>query len=516
MLHQQFPSACRILRLLALGIFVQCGCLNASEADPRHVILVCPPVFTDAMQPWIAQRHSEGLSITTIHPPTSGQELRTEIKNKATDNTRYILLVGDAPIIGQTTDPSRQTPILYARTTVTAKWGSTPTLSSDMLYGDFDGDLIPDAAVGRLPVDRVGQLKTWLTRIRARETSDDFGPWRSRVQVVGGVGGFGKLADTAIESVTRSIVTGMLPTETRTHICYASPGHPFCPPQKSFTDVILNNFSKGARFWVYAGHGQVTELDRVAPSLGGKAVLDRESVKSFVTAPTQAPIAVMLACFTGACDASEDSIAEQMVLNERGPIAVFAGSRITMPYGNTTAAIGLLNGVFHQKLPRLGDAWLNALREMQAEQTNPNQTGRMMVDALAALISPSGTKLPDERREHMLLYNLLGDPTLQLQHPQALQLTRTSNEVDPNSLHLTIESPISGKMAITVDRPLGAVKTGDANNTLILEIESTVVATQSQELTLTIPEGITGPAIVRATVSGDEAWASAAIKTILN
>jgi hypothetical protein len=516
MLPSQFPSARQILRLLALGLMFQCFYLNASHAASGHVILVCPPDFTDAIQPWIVQRQSEGLSITTIQPPASGQALRAKIKNNATEKTRYVLLVGDAPVYGQAADSSRQTPILYLRTTVTAKWGSTPTLSSDMLYGDFDGDFIPEAAVGRLPVDRASQLKTWITRILARETSDDFGSWRSRVQVVAGLGGFGKLADAAIESVTRSIVTGMLPTDTRTHIYYASPGHPFCPDEQSFTDAILENFSEGTRFWVYAGHGQVTELDRVAPSLGGKAVLDRESVKNFVTAPSNAPIAVMLACFTGACDASEDSIAEQMVLNERGPVAVFAGSRITMPYGNATAAIGLINGVFHQKLPRLGDAWLSALREMQTEPTAPQASGRVLIDALATLISPSGAKLPDERREHMLLYNLLGDPTLRLQHPEPLELTRATNEGDPDSLQLTISSPISGNLLITVDRPLGAVKHGDANNTLVLETKTTAVAAEPQNLILEIPADVAGPVVIRAMVSGDDAWASAAIKTILN
>ena len=64
-----------------------------------------------------------------------------------------------------------------------------------MLYGDFNRDSIPDAAVGRLPVDSASQLRNWISRIRARESSDDFGSWRSRVQVIGGVGGFGKLAD---------------------------------------------------------------------------------------------------------------------------------------------------------------------------------------------------------------------------------------------------------------------------------------------------------------------------------
>ena len=152
-----------------------------------------------------------------------------------------------------------------------------------------------------------------------------------------------------------------------------------------------------------------------------------------------------------------------------------------MPYGNATAAIGLINGVFHQKLPRLGDAWLSALREMQTEPTAPQASGRVLIDALATLISPSGAKLPDERREHMLLYNLLGDPTLRLQHPEPLELTRATNEGDPDSLQLTISSPISGNLLITVDRPLGAVKHGDANNTLVLETKTTAVAAEPQK-----------------------------------
>lgn len=516
MLHQRFQTARHDLRLLLIGLATHLFCLHTLATASEHAILVCPPAFNEAIQPWIKQRQSEGLRVTTVQPPATGRELRAAIKANATAQTRYILLVGDVPVIGQSSDTSCQTPILYAPTTVTAKWGSTPTLSSDMLYGDFDGDLVPEAAVGRLPVDHASQLTTWINRILARESSNDFGPWRSRVQVVGGVGGFGKLADTAIESVTRSIVTGMLPTDTRTHICYASPGHPFCPDHKSFTAAILENYSRGSRFWVYAGHGQVTELDRVAPSLGGKAVLDRESVKRLATSSTNSPIALILACFTGACDAAEDSIAEQMVLNERGPIAVFAGSRITMPYGNTTAAVGLINGVFHQKLPRLGDAWLCALCEMKVEKPDPEAAGRMMIDALAMLISPAGTKLPDERLEHMLLYNLLGDPTLRLQHPKPLELACTPTDHSADGFQVSVTSPISGDLVVTVDRPLGAITSGDPNQTLILQADTTAVAQEPKTVELKIPADTSGPVVVRAMVSGTDAWASAAIKTILN
>ena len=473
--HRLYASAGRVLHGVVLFLCLQTISMLSCHAEQGNVILVCPPLFTDAIEPWIAQRESEGLSITMLRPPAEAKQLRTAIKAASTTNTRYIMLVGDAPAIGETSDPSRQTPILYARTTVTAKWGSPPHLSTDMLYGDFDDDGTPDAAVGRLPVDHPNQLKTWISRILAREASKDFGPWRSRLQLVGGIGGFGVIADTAIESVTRTILTSMIPGETRAHIAYASPGHPFCPKRASFTDAVVENYSRGARFWIYAGHGQVTELDRVSPSLGGKAVLDRESVKRLLTPANRAPIGVMLACFTGACDAAEDSIAEQMVLSEGGPIAIFAGTRITMPYGNTTTAVGLIKGVFREKAPRLGDAWRCALNEMQAETTDPNETGRMMIDALATLISPSGASLPDERREHMLLYNLLGDPTLRLQHPKSLQITLTKDRPSQHQFQIKVASPISGEMIISVERPLSRKTTGDPNNTLIVKARASLV-----------------------------------------
>src|SRR6056297_2217119 len=110
---------------------------------------------------------------------------------------------------------------------------------------------MPEAVVGRLPVDDPQQLARLVERILAYEQSDDFGPWRNQVQLVGGVGGFGPLIDTAIESVTRTLVTSVLPSSIRTHVSYASPGHRFCPDCDSFTDAIVSNYARGSRFWVY-------------------------------------------------------------------------------------------------------------------------------------------------------------------------------------------------------------------------------------------------------------------------
>ena len=485
-----------------------------ARAESEEVILVCPPAFEKAIQPWVTARSSEGLKVTKIQPRAKASDLRDAIKQVSTKSTHYILLVGDTPIIGQPTDPIRQIPTLYMPTTVSAKWGSTASLSTDSLYGDFDGDFLPDAAVGRLPVDEPEQLQKWIARILARESSTNFGGWRSRLQLIGGIGGFGKVPDAAIETVTRTIVTTMLPGDTLTHISYASPGHRFCPSNGTFTDAVVNNYRLGSRFWVYAGHGQVTELDRVAPSLGGKAVLDRNSIQRLFTPAETAPIAILLACFTGACDAAQDSIAEQMVLRDGGPVAVFAGSRITMPYGNTTAAIGLLQGIFRQQAPRLGDAWRFALRDMHQENSGPPKPERLMVDALATLISPSRGQLHEERREHMLLYNLLGDPTLRLHHPKPLQIVRKRDTDTSNLLRVEVNSPVSGTLLVRVDHPVGGVPEGDPNETLLAKVETTAVTGQPSLLDLPLPLNTKGPIIIRATVAGNHEWASGHLKTI--
>lgn len=501
--------------LLLMTVTLSTGVSPVQPASAVDAVVVCPVNFQTALQPWLQRRQSEGLTVCVIASEADAENLRMSIRDAATEDTRYVMLIGDAPVVGAPCNELRQTPILYRPTTVTSKWGSTAMLSSDMLFGDFDQDNVPEAVVGRLPVDQPEQLQRLIRRIDARESSRDFGPWRGQVQLVGGVGGFGAMADRAIESVTRSIVTGVLPTATKTSVAYASPGHPFFPQGESFTDAVLNRYQRGARFWVYAGHGRITELDRVPNTFFGRPVLDQRSVKELKRPASESPIAVMLACYTGAMDAAEDSIAEQMILCEGGPIAVFAGSRVTMPYGNTTAAVGLIDGVFEQRLPRLGDAWLNALNHMNRDEPSETSATQMMIDALATMISPTGTVLADERREHMLLYNLIGDPTLRLQHPHSLQLEVPTGTPAGEPIQVRVQSPIDGSLHLTVDRPLGSVTEGDPNETTLATVTETVTAEQSTSATIALAEGFKGPLVIRAHVTGDQAWATGAAKTFV-
>lgn len=489
--------------------------LDASDqSQSASVVVVCPDAFVESMAPWIDRRKNDGLKVTLIASSARAGDLRDQIRAQCDDRTRYLVLVGDAPAIGTACDPTKQIPTMYASTTVTAKWGSTKTMATDFPYGDLDDDGIPELSVGRLPVDDAPSLEKLIERIIAYESSDDFGDWRNRVQLVGGVGGFGAFADSAIESVTRTVITSVLPRETQTCVAYASEGHPFCPEGASFTDSIVNRYTSGCRFWVYAGHGQVTELDRFPRTAEGKPVLDRKTLRLLNAGHHRAPIALLLCCFTGAFDASEDSFSENLLLHDGGPIAVLSGSRVTMPYGNATAAVGLISGVYEKRMPRLGDAWLVALQQMTAAEDAKKSSVRTMIDSLAMMISPKGTKLADERAEHTQLYCLLGDPTLRLQPPQSIEVDAQTgyNKGEPVTVKLT--SPIEGPLVLSCHYPLGSpLADGDPNETQFLETTVAVKAGQSTPVSLSIPDNVLGSVIIRAHLAGQSSWAVGAAQS---
>jgi hypothetical protein len=201
----------------------------------------------------------------------------------------------------------------------------------------------------------------------------------------------------------------------------------------------------------------VRELDRVPATRFGRPVLASGDVVSLRRPASAAPIALLLACYTGAYDSPEDCLAKEMFLADGGPIAVLAGSRVTMPYGNASAAMGLIHSVYHRRPERLGDAWLETLTEMATpSNAEPQlQSRRMVIDGLATLLG--GGRIDEERREHMQLYNWLGDPTLRLGHPQALTIHDPGRIVAGQKVTISGNTPLSGTLTIELHRRLGTV-----------------------------------------------------------
>src|SRR6056297_292728 len=442
---------------------------GAAAAPHPQMVVVCPTEFQQALGPLVDRRTADGISVRVLPSGRSAAEVLCQIVAVATpETTRYVLLIGDCAL-GQSdggSDPRFEVPTLHRPATVTAQWGTTAKLPGDTFYGDFDGDGMPEAVVGRIPVDLPRQLSDYIHRVIAYETSTDFGAWRRRVQLTAGVGGFGFFADAAIESVTRGMVTSSLPASTRTHVTYASPSSPFNPGLEQFQDAVLGQYKRGARFWVYAGHGNVTELDRVPQTQAGRPVLSVNDLDRLKLDQPNPPIALMFACYTGAFDAREDCLAERMLLAEEGPIAVLAGSRVTLPYGNAAVASGLIRAVYEDRVERLGDGWLTALRELATDsrQSESLRQRRAVIDTLASLISPKAVDLPAERREHMQLYNLMGDPTLRLRHPETVPLDPLAKAAEGETISITGESPLAGELTLSLHRAIGSLPSGIADD----------------------------------------------------
>lgn len=408
-------------------------------------VVVCPSSFLAALQPWLLHRGQQGHRVAYVPSDQTANQIRDEIRSVAAEgNLRAILLVGDA-------DPAaardariraRCTPTHYATAKVNVKWGSEPEIATDNWYADLDDDDIPDVAIGRLPVDSPRELSSLIARILAYENSRDFGLWRQRVNFVAGVGGFGALVDTILETATRKFLTEGIPTGYATSMTYGSWRSPYCPDPRRFQQATVDRFNEGCLFWVYIGHGHPLQLDRVRLPNGTHPILTVNDVGLLRSRQTP-PIAVMLACYTGAFDLSRDCLAEEMLRTDGGPIALLSGSRVTMPYAMAVLSHGMLEEVFQQRRETLGEVMLYAKQRLM--KSEPDDGHRQLIDALAAAVSPAANMLEEERREHLHLFNLLGDPLLRIHHPENARLELPEDVDAGQTVDISVDSPLAGK-----------------------------------------------------------------------
>jgi hypothetical protein len=316
-------------------------------------------------------------------------------------------------------------------------WGSEPEIATDDWFADLDDDGLPDVPIGRLSADTPDELAAIVRKTLDYERARP-GPWQRRINIVAGVGGFGVLADAAIESAARTLITSGIPTGYETTMTYGRWQSPYCPDLRQFHRVTLDRLGEDSMFWVYAGHGSRRWLDSI-PVPGaryrGLATHDLDDLK-----PRAAPpIALLFACYTGAFDDEQDCLAEHMLRHPYGPVAVWSGSRVTMPYAMSVLASELIGQTFGARPPTLGQSVLVAKRNLVRDAPN-----RRLLDALARLVSPSGSTPQDERLEHVHLFNLLGDPLLRIPQPATVTVDVAATSRPGQSLEVTGTTEVAG------------------------------------------------------------------------
>lgn len=421
-------------------------------ADPLAVdaVIVAPREFLPPLQPLLDHRQQQGHRFAYLPNTGAAPEIRAGIRRIAAGGRlKYVLIVGDAEPAARVNPAiaARSVPTHFQTATVNVKWGSEPQIATDNWYADLDDDQLPDLAVGRIPADSPADVTRVVAKILAYERSTDFGPWRQRVNFVAGVGGFSPLLDTVIETATSKLLTSGIPAAYETRMTYGGWRSPYCPDPRLFHAMTVERHNEGCLFWVYIGHGQATELDQV--NIPGERfhILSTKDCGE-LRARSGPPIAVMLACYTAAFDQPQDCLAEQMLKAEGGPLAVYGGSRVTMPYAMAVMGTAMMNEYFQRRPATLGETIVAAKRRMMQridDPENPVGLNRILLDGLAALMSPNKDELEAERREHLHIFNLLGDPMLRLMHPQVIALNSATEAYPGNRVRVEGRCDISGR-----------------------------------------------------------------------
>lgn len=545
------------MRRLGAGFscFVLCflfPTLQADELAKPEVIVICPSEWRPSLDDWVDYRKQD-YQLTIIDSERDPSALRNRIikLSQKTNRLEAVVLCGDVfqdTVTDASLPPIRETlvPTFLLPTTVKLGEGQTPTLASDSPFSDIDGDGSPDIAVGRIPAKSAKDLERMLSRVIRYERSDNFGDWRDRVHVTAGVGGFGMFADKAIETVARRYLSEGIPDRFRLQMTYASVHSPYCPDPRSLKQTFLGKLNQGGLFWVYIGHGWIDSLDDFHYDGCEECICSPEDTKLF-DAPVGPPVAVLLACYTGAFDAKVDCFAERLLGQPNGPIAVLAGSRVTMPYGLSQLAGEMMDCCFVQNERRLGKVVLNAKQSIWRDESETRLTNvaenairpaegagklktkyQLAIETMAKALSPEGHGLVAERREHVRLMNLLGDPLLSIRHPRPLQIEARDVLEAGSDIEASIDVPWSGEMEVELvlhrDRLPPAVGSADSKdgtdskyqlmqqnydraNDLVVSQQRLNVQPGVHQVRFETSDDYRGQYVLRARMEGSDDWA---------
>ena len=394
---------------------------EAQEVETQEVdtLVLCSANLQAAMGPWLAHRQQQGHKVAIeIAKPSAAENKQRIIDYAENKQLKHVLIVGDSGDRWQ--DPRQLVPTNTVLAKVNVQFGSEPTIGSDNPYADLDGDAIPDLAIGRLTADTPQELSATIKRIIRYETLPAGQLWQRRINVVAGIGGFGRIVDAVVENVARQILTNLIPGGYETSMTYGSWTSPFCPDPRRFAETSIGRFNQGCLFWVYCGHGQPDQLDRVMLPDQSHPILDANNVHE-LNCQQGSPIALCLSCYTGAHDGRSDSLAELMMRQPGGPVAVVCGSRVTMPYAMSVLSVEMMNGYFRGDSQTIGELLLKSKRRMMLKPEKGDKY-RQSLALLGSVLSPAGDMLEAECEEHLHLMQLIGDPLLRLKRPQGLDL----------------------------------------------------------------------------------------------
>jgi hypothetical protein len=379
---------------------------SAIEAMPQWIV-VTPPEFREALTPLIQYRAAEGftvvvLSTTDVVTPDKissgeGEALRTKLSElcKLGKGTSYILLAGvSRPGL---TNTGATVPALRGIV------GRMKGLGTDAGYGLPGQDGSPTVAIGRFPARDREEVEAMVRKTLRFEQASRPAPWRNRMLLLVGNPGGGPLAEMFMaQTLVTELATLHESWVVRT--LFNAELSAYYLPRSPYRERGLRYVGEGNLFSIYLGHSSVAGL-----GLDGKFMTSVDWAK--LSIPEGAGPFFTCGCFACQSDPQAEGYGIAAMRNVNGPIAVVGATGESYSAPGKLAIEGLLACVRQPPFPsRLGDYWLGVARGLAGGEMD--ETTFALLDMADG--SRGRTPLAAQRREHLEMWLLLGDPAMRM------------------------------------------------------------------------------------------------------
>ena len=332
-----------------------------STDNQADLLIVTTRALSPELEPLVAEREKQGLTVAVTHvdelydafgdgavgPDAIHNFVKYAAENWAEPAPQYLFLVGDTTTDmlgnGATRPENPVSPPVNLVPSPIVEVSHAGETVADARLADVDGDLKPDLAVGRWPVDTAKDVENLVRRTIAYEQGEV--SERTLFTYDGTSSEFSSFTERLIEQAN-------IPAEH---------AEQFAGPTSS---EVTEEWNEGAWLVSYVGHGSLNLW-------GSEEVLTQEAVSDIGSGGKTPPIVVQFTCLTGQFGYWEaDSISETMLKTEGGPVLMVASTSLTLSTHQSPFAIAFIEGLQSADNERIGDA-LQAAKSILQTENNP-------------------------------------------------------------------------------------------------------------------------------------------------